>query len=78
MHLRLNSSNIYASICLSLDAIFMQQSYSRSMGVIEAVSLTEIVGDSLKMNVSDRHEINIVTGYEELPVVQVDRHMMRV
>ena len=53
-----------------------QQSYSGSTRLIEPVFVTEVVDDSLRMNVSERHGIDIVTEYEELPAVLVDKHQL--
>ncbi|MCP3868295.1 MAG: PAS domain S-box protein [Gammaproteobacteria bacterium] len=54
-----------------------QQSYAGvNASVTESVSLEEVVDDSLRMNVSDRHEIEIVKKFEDRPSVLADKHRL--
>ena len=58
------------------EIVSTQQSYAGTRELIEAVSLSEVVDDSLKMNVSERHEIDILTEYETLPAALADKHKL--
>lgn len=54
----------------------MQQNYAKVSGVLETVSLAEIVEDALRMHAGalDRHQIQVVREYKTVPPVTVERH----
>ena len=54
----------------------MQQSYAKAVGVLEPVSLAELVEDSLKLNTTalTRHEVRVVREFADLPPAIVDKH----
>jgi signal transduction histidine kinase len=59
--------------------ITMQQTNARmSGGLREVVSLREIMDDAIKLQASscDRHEIQVVREYEDIPPITVDRHKL--
>ncbi len=58
------------------DIVAMQQSYARTSGVIESVSLPDLVEDALRMNAGTlaRHEVDLVRDYQVRPVVSTDKH----
>ncbi len=58
------------------NVISMQQSYAGSYGVLEKVSMPELIDDALKINklAKDRETIQIEKKYAELPLVYLDKH----
>ncbi len=56
--------------------VSMQQNYARVYGVVEALSVTDLVEDSLRMNIGalDRHGIQVLRDYAAVPVVLMDKH----
>ena len=58
------------------DVVAMQQSYAKTSGVIESVSVSDLVEDALRMNVASlsHHEIEVVREYEAHVVLGVDKH----
>jgi signal transduction histidine kinase len=54
----------------------MQQSHAGSCGVVESVSLAEVVEDALDVAAAslDRHAVEIVREYADLPQISLDRH----
>ena len=68
-HLRKNIEHIK-------DVVAMQQSYGNVSGVLEAVALSDIVDDALRMNASalSRHGLEVVRNYHDQPTVTTDRH----
>ena len=58
------------------EIVTMQQSYAKVSGVKEIINLRELVEDSLRMNVGalDRHGVEIVREFADVPPVNVDRH----
>ncbi len=56
--------------------VSMQQNYARIYGVVEALSVTELVEDSLRMNIGalDRHGIQVIRDYASVPLVLMDKH----
>ncbi len=58
------------------DIVAMQQSYARTSGVIESVSLPDLVEDVLRMNSGSlaRHDVDVVRDYQVRPVVSTDKH----
>jgi PAS domain S-box-containing protein len=58
------------------EIVAMQQNYARVSGIIESLSLRNLVEDALQMNAAalSRHGILVVREYEEVPVIAVDKH----
>jgi signal transduction histidine kinase len=58
------------------EIVAMQQSYAKVSGVKEIINLRDLVEDSLRMSVEgmSRHKVEMVRQYEEIPLVNVDRH----
>ena len=58
------------------EIVAMQQNYARVSGVLETVSLAEIVEDALRMHHEAllRHQIQVVREFHEAPPVTIDRH----
>ncbi len=58
------------------EIVAMQQSYGKLSGVMEPLSVDELVDDVLQMNKFslERNEIEITRRYQEVPLVVVDRH----
>ncbi|MBN2476952.1 MAG: HAMP domain-containing protein [Pirellulales bacterium] len=58
--------------------VAMQQSYAGVAGVVEAVSLAELVDDALKLNGAsfEKHGIEIRRQYAELPEVRVEKQKL--
>ena len=58
------------------EIVSMQQNYARIYGVAEALSITDLVEDSLRINTGalDRHGIQVVRDYASVPPVLMDKH----
>ena len=58
------------------DIVTMQQSFAKTSGVAEAVKVTDLVDDALRMNLSGlmRHDIEIIKEFKETPTVRVEKH----
>jgi PAS domain S-box-containing protein len=58
------------------EIVSMQQNYARVYGVVEALSVTDLVEDSLRMNMGalDRHGIQVIRDYDPVPPVLMDKH----
>ncbi len=58
------------------EIVAMQQNYARVSGVLETVSLVEIVEDALRMHHEAllRHQVQVVREFHEVPPVTTDRH----
>ncbi len=56
--------------------VAMQQSYSRVGGVIEQLTVEDLVGDAIRMNAASmaRHNVELRREYEKVPKLQLDRH----
>ncbi|HUZ08412.1 MAG TPA: ATP-binding protein, partial [Candidatus Paceibacterota bacterium] len=56
--------------------VAMQQSYARISGVKEIISISQLVEDSLRMNADAlaRHDVQVVREFEDVPLVNVDKH----
>jgi signal transduction histidine kinase len=54
----------------------MQQSYAKTSGVAETISVTDLVEDALRMNAGslERHNIDIVRDYQARPVITLEKH----
>jgi signal transduction histidine kinase len=58
------------------EVVAMQQSYAKISGITETIQLSDLVEDALRMNIGalDRHQIELVRDYHELPPITVERH----
>ena len=58
------------------EAVNMQQTYAKRCGVLEAVSVVDLVEDALRMNVGalTRHQVALQRDYRDRTQVTVDRH----
>ena len=58
------------------EIVAMQQSYARVSGVKEQLTPQELFEDALRMRSAsfDRHQIEVIRDYEDLPLIMIDRH----
>jgi C4-dicarboxylate-specific signal transduction histidine kinase len=58
------------------DIVARQQSYARVSGVVEAISLEELIEDALQINAGafERHRVTVIRGYENVPPAAIDKH----
>jgi PAS domain S-box-containing protein len=58
------------------EIVAMQQSYARTSGVMETVSVPDMIEDALRMNAGSlaRHEVDTVRDYRARPVITTDKH----
>jgi signal transduction histidine kinase len=58
------------------DIVAMQQNYAKTSGVMETVSLPDLVEDALRMNMGSlaRHQIEIAREYQARPVITVEKN----
>jgi C4-dicarboxylate-specific signal transduction histidine kinase len=58
------------------EAVSMQQAYARRCGVLEVVSVVDLVEDSLRMNTGalTRHHVALERDYRFKPDITVDKH----
>ncbi len=58
------------------EIVAMQQSYGRTSGVIESISVTDIVEDVLRVNSGSlaRHDIETIRDFQAKPIVAADKH----
>ena len=60
------------------EIVAMQQDYAKASGVLEMMSVADLVEDALRMNAGsmERHHIKVLREYTETPPVPVDKHKM--
>jgi signal transduction histidine kinase len=58
------------------DIVAMQQTYAKISGVTETVQITDLVEDTLQMNMDSftHHEVRIVRDFTDVPPVTVEKH----
>jgi len=58
--------------------VAMQQSYAGVVGMVEAVSLADLLDDALKLNFSsfEKYDIEVLRRYVELPEVRVEKQKL--
>lgn len=58
------------------DIVAMQQSYAKTSGFTETISITDLLEDALRMNAGSlaRHDVDIVRDYQVRPVMTLDKH----
>lgn len=56
--------------------VAMQQGYAKAACLTETVTVTDLVEDSLRLNVDAlmRHEVEVIREYEEVPRINVEKH----
>ena len=68
--------NLHKNIGHIKDIVAMQQSYAKTSGVSETVSVPDLVEDAIRMNAGSlaRHDVAVVREYDARPVVTVDKN----
>jgi PAS domain S-box-containing protein len=58
------------------EIVAMQQDYARVSGVLQTITVVELVEDAVQMNLGalERHEIALVREYQHRPSVTVEKH----
>jgi signal transduction histidine kinase len=58
------------------EIVAMQQNYARVSGIIESLSIRNLVEDALQMHTAAlaRHGILVIREYQEIPVISIDKH----
>ncbi|WP_395735318.1 sensor histidine kinase [Prosthecobacter sp.] len=58
------------------EIVSMQQSYARGTGVVETLSVEDLVDDSIRINAASfsRHDVNVVRDIAPVPQLKTDRH----
>lgn len=58
------------------EIVAMQQNYAKVSGMIESLSVKNLVEDALQMNAAAlaRHGILVIRDFQEVPVISVDKH----
>src|SRR4051812_37722836 len=58
------------------EIVAMQQNYARVSGIIESLSIRNLVEDALQMHTAAlaRHGILVIREYQEVPVISMDKH----
>jgi PAS domain S-box-containing protein len=68
--------SIKTSITHIREIVALQQNYAKVSGVIEALPASELVDVAVGMNGAafDRHRVELVRDFSEVPLVRVDKH----
>ena len=58
------------------EIVAMQQRYARGTGVVEVLSVADLVDDSIRINTASfsRHEVNVAREIAPVPSLKTDRH----
>jgi len=58
------------------EIVAMQQSYAKVSGVVETLSVADLMEDALRMNAGalERHQVRIIREYTPIPSIQVEKH----
>jgi len=58
------------------EIVAMQQSYAKTSGVAETISIPDLVEDALRMNAVSlaRHDIKVVRDFQARPVISLEKH----
>jgi len=58
------------------EIVATQQSYAKTSGIFESISVIDIVEDALRINTGslERHDVEIFRDYQARPVVTTDKH----
>ena len=56
--------------------VAMQQEYAKVSGVTEMLRVTDLLDDCLRLNEAalDRHSVEVVRDYEEIPPMRIEKH----
>ena len=54
--------------------VIRQQSYASDSGVSQPTVIADLLDDAVSMNVSERHAIDIVREYPDIPAAMLDKH----
>ncbi len=68
--------DLHKNISHIKDIVAMQQNYAKTSGVVETVSVPDLVEDALRMNAGSlaRHDVDIVREYDGRPVITVEKN----
>lgn len=57
------------------DIVALQQSYAGASGMVEIVSVSDLLDDAIRINLASirRHGVEVVRGYDDLPSVALDK-----
>ena len=58
------------------DIVAMQQSYAKTSGVVETVSIPDLIEDAIRMNAGSlaRHDVDVARDYHVRPVVTLEKN----
>jgi len=58
------------------EIVAMQQSYAKVAGVVETLSVADLVEDALRLNTGSlaRHGVEVVRQYEQVPPIPIEKH----
>jgi signal transduction histidine kinase len=58
------------------DIVSMQQSYAKTSGVVETVSIPDLIEDALRMNAGSlaRHDVDVAREYHARPVITLEKN----
>ncbi len=61
-----------------VEIINLQQTYSKTAGITEPVSLAVVAADAIRINNAglNRHGVDLRLDYDEIPLMQTDRHKL--
>lgn len=60
------------------EIVSMQQGFAKGAGIVEALCITAVVDDAIKINAIhlSKHRVNVVQAYEDVPKVLADKHLV--
>ncbi|MEJ0091167.1 MAG: HAMP domain-containing sensor histidine kinase [Limisphaerales bacterium] len=60
------------------DIVIMQQSFAKTSGASESLSMAALVEDALKMNASAfaHHDIRVIREFQKVPLITAEKHKM--
>ncbi len=58
------------------EIVAMQQSYAKVSGVVETLTIKDLVEDAVRLNEAalTRHGVTVVRQYDEVPLISIDKH----
>jgi len=70
------SSSLVGNVVHIKEIVAMQQNYANSSGVVELVSVPELVEDAIRMNSGalSRHNVDLKREFEAVPQISVEKH----
>jgi PAS domain S-box-containing protein len=68
--------HLYKNVEHIKEIVSMQQAYAGSSGVIETISVPDLIEDALRINAGSlaRHAVDTIRDYQARPVVTTDKH----